>query len=194
MHRWLRFSYRCARPIAAVGLSPTAVTLVGLGLALAVLPAAAGGGRWVSLGALAVGASALADSVDGAVAVLTGRASRWGAVVDATADRVADAALAVALWWVGAPGWLAVVAGSCAALHEYVRARAGGVGLGDVGLVTVAERPTRVLVALSVLLTAALYPDAAGRWATAGASASTVLGGIGLVQLLVTVRSRLLTR
>ena len=44
----------------------------------------------------------LLDNVDGAVAVLTGRATAWGAVLDAVADRVGDLALVGALLLAGA--------------------------------------------------------------------------------------------
>ena len=43
------------------------------------------------LAALLVGASGLLDNLDGAVAVLSGRTSRWGFVLDSGCDRLADA-------------------------------------------------------------------------------------------------------
>jgi hypothetical protein len=50
--------------------------------------------------------SAVADTVDGAVAVIAGRATRLGQVDDSLADRLGEACWLVALWLVGAPGWL----------------------------------------------------------------------------------------
>ena len=43
------------------------------------------------------------DALDGAVALLAGRATRAGAVADRAADRVADTAFALVLWRCGAP-------------------------------------------------------------------------------------------
>ncbi len=77
-----------------------------------------------------VAASGLLDSLDGAVAVLTDRATRWGAVLDSVVDRVSDALYLVALWLVGAPAWACVVGRRAAArLQEYARARATAVGM-----------------------------------------------------------------
>jgi CDP-diacylglycerol--glycerol-3-phosphate 3-phosphatidyltransferase len=61
----------------------------------------------------------------------------------------------------------------------------------EVGVVTVSERPTRVIVTAMFLLGAGLYADAAAGWAAAGAGAWTTIGTVGLVQLLVAVRRKL---
>jgi phosphatidylglycerophosphate synthase len=188
---WLTVVHALARPLAARGLPPDALTLAGLGAALAVLAPAAAGGRWLLLAPVGVVVSGLLDGLDGAVAVLSRRTRAWGAVLDALADRVADAGWCVALWLAGAPGWLAVAAGATGWLHEYVRARATAAGMGEVGVITVAERPTRIVVATLFLLGAGLYPAAAAGWSTAGAAATATTGVAGLVQLLVVVRRRL---
>jgi CDP-diacylglycerol--glycerol-3-phosphate 3-phosphatidyltransferase len=62
----------------------------------------------------------------------------------------------------------------------------------DVGAVTVSERPTRVVIAAMFCLGAGLYPGVAATWATLGAAAALAVGTVGLVQLLVVVRRRLL--
>jgi phosphatidylglycerophosphate synthase len=187
---WLRLVYLLARPLTG-RVSPSAVTGLGLLAALAVLPTAAGGGRWVLLAPLAVVLSGVLDSLDGAVAVLTGRTSPWGAVLDAVADRVSDCGYTVALWVVGAPGWLAVAAGGSTMLLEYVRARAAAAGLPDAGVVTVGERPTRIVSTTMFLAGAGLFPAAAAGWAAVGAGLLTVAAVVGLVQLLLVVRRRL---
>ena len=188
---WLSVVYRMARPLASTGVPPDAVTLTGLVVCLLVLPAAAAGGGWLLLGVVAVVAGAALDGLDGAVALLTGRVSRWGFLLDSVCDRVADAAFVAALWFTGTPGWLCAAGGALAWLHEYVRARAAAGGVGDIAVVTVGERPTRVIVTAMFLLGAALYPAAADRWATAGATAWVLTGAVGLAQLLVAVRSRM---
>jgi CDP-diacylglycerol--glycerol-3-phosphate 3-phosphatidyltransferase len=149
----------------------------------------------------------VADSVDGAVAVLQGRASAFGFVWDSTADRLADLAVIagpVALVATEAdPPWagVAVASGAAAAglllLLEYTRARAqAGQVAAAWSLATPGERPTRVillgLAGLGVgaaqlagdgLAGAALdlgYPLALGVLA--------VLEAVGCVQLLLAVR------
>ena len=105
------------------------------------------------------------------------------------ADRVADALFLLALWLAGATAWVCVSAGALTGLLEYARARATAAGMTEIGVVTVWERPTRVIVTALFLLGVGLYDDA--RWARWGAQASLTLGLIGLAQLLVVVRRRL---
>lgn len=99
------------------------------------------------LAAVLVLVAALADGLDGAVAVVSGRVTRIGFVYDSVADRLGEAAWLGAFWLAGAPGWLVTLAGAASWLHEYVRARAVAAGMSEIGVVTVGERPTRALVA-----------------------------------------------
>ncbi|MEZ0164056.1 CDP-alcohol phosphatidyltransferase family protein [Kineococcus sp. LSe6-4] len=189
---WLSGTHALARPLAVAGAPPSVVTLAGTALALAAAALAVAGGRG---GAAAVGAGVLLalagvfDNLDGAVAVMTGRTSRRGALLDATSDRVGDAACAVVLWACGAPAWLALLAGGLAQLQEYVRARAQGLGVEDVTIVSVAERPVRLAVAASCSIATAIvvWLD----WATLGAGVWAVLGLIGLLQVAGAVNRRL---
>lgn len=188
---WLRVVYLCARPFAALRVPPDLVTMLGLaasglGVWLAWL-----GGRWVLLAVLLVVVSGLLDGLDGAVAVLTDRATRWGQVLDSLVDRCCDGLYLVALWLVGAPAGVCVAGGAAALLLEYARARAGAGGMSEVGVVTVAERPTRVVITAAFLLGAGLYVEDAPGWASAGAWAWLVVSSVGFVQLLVVVRRRL---
>jgi CDP-diacylglycerol--glycerol-3-phosphate 3-phosphatidyltransferase len=170
---------------------PDVVTLLGLLVAAGAAGAAGAGDGWVWVAVGAVVVSGTLDSVDGAVAVLTDRVTAWGHVLDSTADRCCDTFYLVALWAVGAPGAVCVAAGTAMGLAEYVRARAGVAGMVEVGVVTVFERPTRVIVTAMFLLGASLYGNRAAGWATAGAWAWAVLAVVGLGQLLVVVRRRL---
>jgi phosphatidylglycerophosphate synthase len=188
---WLGIAHAVARPLVRAGVGPWPVTAAGVVLAgVACWPASAGN-RWPVLAALLVGASGLLDNLDGAVAVLSGRTSRWGFVLDSGCDRLADAAYCLALLLAGAPAGLAVVGAALAWLHEYVRARAAVTGMPEIGVVTVSERPTRVIVTAMFLLGAGVYPGAAHVWAGAGAAAWTVLGAVGLAHLLLVVHQRL---
>lgn len=184
-------AYLVARPLAARRVHPDALTALGLALAVAVVPLAGAGGRWPVLAALVAALSGLVDSLDGAVAVLASRTSRWGSMLDSLIDRLSDAAYCVALWALGAPVWLAVLAGGLALLQEYLRARAGGAGMADVGVVTVSERPTRVVGVAAFCLAAGVYPESAALWGTVGAAAGVAAGSVGLGQLLIVVRRRL---
>lgn len=184
---WVRIAYGIGSWLAGRGLSPMAVTTAGLLVCVAV-PLAVLLGRWGALlAAVLVLAAALADGLDGAVAVITGRTTRLGYVYDSVADRLGELAWLTAFWLTGAPGWLVVTAGAVSWLQEYARARATAAGMSEIGVVTVAERPTRVLVAIFGLLPAALLPAsttfAAGVW--------LALSVVGCVQLAVAVHRAL---
>ncbi len=189
---WLSFVHALARPLAAIGASPNTVTWLGVLLSGMVVAAAAGGGWWLVLAAVLVFASGIVDNLDGAVAVLTGRSSRWGYVFDSLADRVADVLYLVALWLAGAPPWVCVAAGAVTFAQEYARARAGAAGMSEVGVVSVWERPSRVLVTGMFLLAAGLHAGSAGLFATLGAAASLGLAVVGFAQVVVVVRRRTL--
>lgn len=188
---WLSLAYYLAKPWAALRVPPDAVTVMGALVSGLAVYLAWLGGRWVVLAAVVVALSGIVDNLDGAVAVMTGRTSRWGFVLDSVVDRVSDGLYVVALWVVGAPVWLCVLGGALMGLQEYTRARAGNAGMTEIGVVTLWERPTRVIVTAMFLLGAGIYVDAADRWATAGAAAWATLGAVGLIQLLVVVRRRL---
>jgi phosphatidylglycerophosphate synthase len=185
---WLSLSYAVARPLARARVSPDLVTLLGLLLAGAALGPAAAGGRWLLLAAAAVVLSGLLDNIDGAVAVLTGRATPWGAVLDAVTDRVADLLFLAALLLAGAPLAACALGGALMFLLEYLRTRAAAAGMAEVGVITVWERPTRVIVTAVFLVAGAVVGSP---WPALGAWAWVGLGAVGLVQLVVVVRRRL---
>ena len=91
---------------------PTAVTVAGLLICLRVPFAAAQGPAGLLVGAVLVLLAGIADALDGAVAVVTGRASRFGFVYDSVADRLGEAAWLAAFWLAGAPGLLVVIGGA----------------------------------------------------------------------------------
>jgi phosphatidylglycerophosphate synthase len=189
--RWLGLVYRLARPLAARGVSADVLTAWGV-LVSAVVPlVAAYRGRWALLAVPFAVLGGTLDNLDGAVAVLTGRASAFGYVLDSVADRVSDAAQVVTLWVLGAPAWLCVAAGATAGLQEYARARAGAAGMTEIAVLTVFERPTRVVLTAFVLLACGLLTGTAAELATAGAAAWSVLAVAALAQLLLAARRRL---
>jgi phosphatidylglycerophosphate synthase len=189
--RWLGAVYSVAAPLARRGVAPDILTGWGLLVALAVPVLALPGGRWPLLAIAPLIVAGLLDGLDGAVAVLAGRTSRFGAVLDSVADRISDAALVAALWPLGAPGWLCASGAALAWLPEYARARAGAVGLHDIAVLTVFERPTRFVLTAFLLLGCGVLAARAGAVATVGAAAWGVLGAVALAQLLIVARHRL---
>jgi len=149
---------RLFTPVADVllrwGVSPDAVTIVGtLGVAVAALWLFPLGHLFA--GTLVITAFVFSDSLDGVMARRSGRASDWGAFLDSTLDRVADAAVfgGLVLYFVlrtddhlGAG--LAVACLALGALVPYARARAESLGMtANVGIAERADRLLAVLVA-----------------------------------------------
>jgi phosphatidylglycerophosphate synthase len=191
VHGWLSTVYTLARPLA--GLPPIVATAAGLLVAAAaVLPSAVGGGWLIAAGVL-VGLSGLLDSLDGALAIGTGRASRRGFVLDSVVDRLAEVAYAVALWVAGAPGWLAAAFGALCWLPDYLRARAGQAGAIETGALSVWERPTRVLMTAFTLGGAGVLAAAGADVpvVVAGTAVGVLLGAVGVAQLGVSLRRML---
>ncbi|MCS7207377.1 MAG: CDP-alcohol phosphatidyltransferase family protein [Dehalococcoidia bacterium] len=149
------------RGLSAVGVSPNALTLVGLVLTAPVAYLAATG-RWMwAGGALLV--AGLMDMLDGALARRTGRATPFGAFLDSLVDRVQEAGVLLGiLVFYGRQGEMA---GSLLAflalwgsfLVSYTRARAEGLGVPSprIGIMT---RPERVLLLVVGLLTGWVVP------------------------------------
>jgi phosphatidylglycerophosphate synthase len=192
---WMRLSYATGRLLARLRLSPSTVTAVGLVLSLAVPLVVLPRGVWLFAAAGLVFLSALADSSDGAVAIMTGRTSGIGSFYDSLADRMSEAAWLLALWLLGAPGLLVAACGGLAWLHEYARARAALAGMPGVGAVTVAERPTRVLLVIAALVAGGLVwfvsPRLTPGLITVIVSVWLVLGLLGASRLLTAIRASL---
>jgi CDP-diacylglycerol--glycerol-3-phosphate 3-phosphatidyltransferase len=184
---------RVVDPVAAVllraGVSPDAITVLGtVGVVAGALALFPRGQLFV--GTLVVTAFVLTDMLDGAMARRLSRRSVFGAWLDSTCDRVADAAVfsGLVLWLVGdgddtllaGVALFCLVAGS---LVSYAKARAEGLGLRcDVGFAERAERLIIVLVAAGLSGLGLTWALPVGLWVLAVASAVTV------VQRLLEVR------
>lgn len=143
-----------ARLLTGMGISPDVVTTIGtLGVcvgALAFYPR----GEFL-VGTLVITAFVFFDTLDGIMARMNNRSTRWGAFLDSTLDRIADAAIfsGLVLWYAGnGDNWLmAGLALACLILGmvvSYARARAEGLGMtANVGIAERAERLVLVLVA-----------------------------------------------
>ncbi|WP_024288257.1 phosphatidylinositol phosphate synthase [Cellulomonas sp. KRMCY2] len=140
------------------GVSPDAVTITGtLGVVVAAL--------WLFplghllAGTLVITLFVLSDLIDGVMARSSGRAGPWGAFLDSTLDRFADAAifsgLVVYLAGRGDDPVGAVLALTCLVLGSvvpYTRARAEGLGMtASVGIAERADRLTLVLTAAGLV-------------------------------------------
>jgi CDP-diacylglycerol--glycerol-3-phosphate 3-phosphatidyltransferase len=121
------------------------------------------------------------DMLDGVLARLKGTSGAWGAFLDSTLDRVADASVfgGLVLWFMlgGHSRLLAGVALFCLVtgmLVSYAKARAEGLGLRcDVGLIERTERLLIGLVASGLSGLGVPYVLPAGLWVLAAASTFT---------------------
>ncbi len=185
-----------ARVLLRLNVSPDAVTLIGtLGTSAAALYFFPRGDFFV--GTLVICIFVFSDSLDGTMARLAGRPSTWGAFLDSTLDRVADAAIfcGIALWFAGDGNDPAMAAVTLAALVggllvSYARARADGLGADASN--GIAERTERLVLALAAaglsgLLDLPWILDV-GLWAVA------VLSWVTVVQRIWAVRRQLLPR
>jgi phosphatidylglycerophosphate synthase len=189
---WLSLAYALARPLA--GVPPLLATALGLLVSAGAAGLAVPGGGWLVVAGLLVGASGLLDSLDGALAIAGGRASRRGFVLDSAVDRLTEAAYATALWLAGAPGWLAATFGALCWLPDYLRARAGQAGVAETGALSVWERPTRVAMTGFTLGGAGVVALLAGPGRVvvlAGTAVGVLLGAVAVGQLGVTLRRSL---
>jgi phosphatidylglycerophosphate synthase len=172
---WLRAMRTAAKPLVRVHVPPIALTGLGVifaGDAVALTPDE----PLAALGCVL--ASAVCDGLDGAVAVASRGVTRAGAVADAIADRVSDAAFAVVVGRCGAPYRLAATAGGLSLSHELLRVFIPRTRQ----LITIAERPTRVICTSLALICVAMSP---ATWpATVCGSVWATLAAVGLGQLV----------
>ena len=138
-----------ARFLLRVGVSPNTVTVAGtVGVLIGSYLGALGHLFW---GTWVVTASALTDVLDGTMARMRGGSGRFGALLDSSMDRIADAAVFGAVTFYlaeeGNPYGGMVAALICLAAGQvvsYVKARAQSLGLdADVGI---AERLERLII------------------------------------------------
>ena len=166
--------------LARHGVSPNVVTAVGaIGVTATALICYPHG--WLFWGSFIITFFVLSDLIDGALARARGITGPWGAFLDSTLDRIADAAIFAGLiWWFARDGkpWLmglcifCLVAGN---LVSYTRARAEGLGLrADVGIGERAERIVVILVATGLGGLGIPFVQAIGLWVLAVGSAITV--------------------
>ena len=122
-----------ARFISRTGLSPNVITVIGFLLMVGVAFVLARG--YLVLGGLLIIAAVLFDAIDGTLARMMGRTSRFGAFLDSTLDRFSEAIIFLGLfiYLIGQGQKIeliliyATVVGSM--MVSYARARAEGIGV-----------------------------------------------------------------
>jgi phosphatidylglycerophosphate synthase len=148
---WLRISFILVRPIAKLKITPNMLSTFGLFFGVLLFFNAEN--NWAILLLIT---SLICDGVDGSLAIVTNKESKWGAAVDSIFDRLTEVFWALTFIAIGANQNVVLAAVLLAAVQEYLRARAAGLGLAEVGVVTIAERPVRAAILFVALVAAAL--------------------------------------
>jgi CDP-diacylglycerol--glycerol-3-phosphate 3-phosphatidyltransferase len=181
-----------AAALARAGLTANMLTVIGFGIAI-VAALMAGFQWWLAAGLVSV-FGAVFDLFDGAVARVTGTASKFGAFLDSTFDRWGEGLLytGIAAGCMAAgdtrTALLAVLTLNSAVMVTYTRARAEGLGLsGDVGI---APRPERVAILGAGLVLCGLSGGVGGAipWLQIALGILLVLTTITVIQRIVHVR------
>ena len=142
-----------ARFLTRRGVTPDAVTITGTAIVVAAALTFYPKG-WLFAGSAIITVCVFADTLDGVMARMQGRVSKWGAFLDSTLDRFADSAVfaGLMLYFLG-PGdshlWagMAVLCLVLGQLTSYARARAEGLGLNaKTGIAERADRLVAILV------------------------------------------------
>ena len=135
-----------ARVFVKLGFSPSGLTVIGVLVACVAAALIARG--MLAAGGVVVLVAGVFDMFDGAVARMTNRATKFGALFDSVMDRVSEAVVLLGLLWfyledgeqLGAILVYVSIVGST--MVSYVRARAEGLGIECKG--GLMQRPERV--------------------------------------------------
>ena len=145
---WLTLSYGAARFFSRVRVTPNILTSLGVVLAIFAWPTAH---SWWAFPFILF--SLFADGLDGSLAIYSGVDSTRGAMIDSFADRISEAFFLL-LFYRLAPscGVILFIAWSLTFTQEYIRARAQGLGNRATGVVSICERPVRVIILLLAII------------------------------------------
>jgi CDP-diacylglycerol--glycerol-3-phosphate 3-phosphatidyltransferase len=144
---WLNISYRFGLICTLLRVSPNALTYLGL---LGAIGTALTSQTWWSI--LFLVFSLFCDGIDGSVAIFQQRDSKWGATLDSVVDRISEALWFYTLYAIGVPAWIPITLWCVAAFQEYARTKLISLGVGDIGVVTPAERPMRASYIFIILV------------------------------------------
>jgi archaetidylinositol phosphate synthase len=146
------------RQLARTGISPNAVTLIGLALVAAAAAAYLFHRNDLVFGACLAVAFAF-DGLDGAVARVTGRTSRFGGYLDAVIDRYQEIIALAAIAWVHDlwPAAFLVITGSF--LTSYNKARVAlEMPVGNLEWPDLIERFERIVILVAILVFGVVAP------------------------------------
>jgi archaetidylinositol phosphate synthase len=135
---WLTISFTLCLPLAKTRVTPNILSMAGVLASFIIVPLSL---SWWGLLFLAL--SILFDGIDGTLAIMTGKDSIRGAMLDSICDRVSELFWLIAFYRLGAPVWVIGTAWVAAFTQEYARARIAGLGEYQIDIVTIAERPVR---------------------------------------------------
>ncbi len=177
-----RFTTPTAKVLSKTGVTPNTLTVMGflVSVAAGILIAL---GHFLAGGLVVLFAGAF-DLMDGPVARVTGKTSRFGGFLDSTLDRLSEAAVLagiLAYYAYNQGTWESLLAYGCfvgSVMVSYLRARAEGLGIKcEVGVFTRVERVIVTSIGLMV-----------GQWV---GQAIPVMLGIITVLAFLTVLQRL---
>ena len=172
------------RALVRIGVTPDTITIVGtvgtIAAALTMFPMG-----YLFPAAVVIWFFVMFDMLDGATARARGGGTRYGAVLDATCDRIADGAIFAGIaWWIiftaeSVSKSLLIATLICLVTSQvisYAKARAEASGLnGDGGWI---ERPDRLIIVLSAVGLSELFNIPwlmhVGMWGLAVGSVITV--------------------
>jgi len=158
-----RLAVPVGRVVAKTGVPPNLLTIFGFLMNVGVAWIISRGPDYFLIAGGLIVVAGIFDLLDGAVARITNRVTKFGALLDSTLDRLSDAVLLFGLLWYYA--WkqdasieviliFAAIVGSL--LVSYVRARAEGLGLdADVGIM---RRTIRILTLAIALMLSTFEP------------------------------------
>jgi CDP-diacylglycerol--glycerol-3-phosphate 3-phosphatidyltransferase len=146
--RYYRVMEKVAYPLVSAGISPNHITVAGMLLSLAAgVLFATGAIFW---GGMLLWASALMDPIDGTVARLSGKVSRFGALLDSTLDRYSEFFVFFGLMFYFRGGrmlFVVMLALMGSIMVSYVKARAESLGQKEFrGLM---QRPERIILLIA---------------------------------------------
>jgi archaetidylinositol phosphate synthase len=129
-----------------IGLTPNAISVIGIALALLSALAYASGHKNLTLAVVLLLASGYCDILDGALARLCQKTTPFGGFLDSLLDRYADSAVYIGIIIGGfctLPWGLLALIGSLLVSYARARAEAAGIKMETVGL---AERAERIII------------------------------------------------
>lgn len=142
---------RIARLIFSAGLTPNRITLIGLAISFLCPFAALRGNTFVVL--ICVATSSFMDVLDGAVARVSQRATRFGSILDSFSDRIEESMYILSLGILGINEVVVTISIVLSFLISYLRAlgEKHGVTMEGIGLMERGERVLLVSVAVAAI-------------------------------------------